>query len=99
METDSKAVRGLRHKLHALSHWNSCADARLCAVADDAGHYADAVIAERHAGWTHAREMEAEVERLQAERQAVLDAVNLYGDETLHRALDAIGWPQPAAAQ
>jgi hypothetical protein len=27
------------------------------------------------------------------ERQAVLDCVNLYGGETLHKALDAIGWP------
>lgn len=28
------------------------------------------------------------------ERQAVLDAINLYGDEILHKALDGIGWPQ-----
>ena len=34
-----------------------------------------------------------EVERLRYERQAVLDCINLYGDETLHSALDSIGWP------
>lgn len=28
------------------------------------------------------------------ERQAVLDCINIYGDETLHGALDSIGWPQ-----
>lgn len=33
------------------------------------------------------------VEAFAQERQAVLDCVNLYGDETLHKALDAIGWP------
>jgi hypothetical protein len=38
-------------------------------------------------------EFRAENERLKAERQAVLDVVNLYGDETLHKALDMIGWP------
>lgn len=35
----------------------------------------------------------AKVERLREERQAVLDCINLYGDETLHSALDGIGWP------
>jgi hypothetical protein len=35
-----------------------------------------------------------EVEQLRAERQAVLDVVNLYGDQTLHTALDDIGWPK-----
>jgi hypothetical protein len=39
------------------------------------------------------RDLRAENERLKAERQAVLDVVNLYGDETLHKALDGIGWP------
>lgn len=39
------------------------------------------------------QQLKAEVERLRAERQAVLDCVNLYGDETLHKALDTIGWP------
>jgi hypothetical protein len=33
------------------------------------------------------------VEAFAQERQAVLDAVNIYGDETLHKALGAIGWP------
>jgi hypothetical protein len=33
------------------------------------------------------------VEAFARERQAVLDVVILYGDETLHKALDAIGWP------
>lgn len=33
------------------------------------------------------------VETSDAERQAVLDVVNIYGDETLHKALDNIGWP------
>jgi hypothetical protein len=33
------------------------------------------------------------VEAFAQERQAVLNVVNLYGDETLHKALDAIGWP------
>ena len=37
--------------------------------------------------------LQAEIERLQAEHQAVLDCINLYGDETLHSALDGIGWP------
>jgi hypothetical protein len=37
--------------------------------------------------------LRAENERLKAERQAVLDVVNLYGDETLQKALDDIGWP------
>jgi hypothetical protein len=27
------------------------------------------------------------------ERQDVLNCINLYGDETLHKALDGIGWP------
>lgn len=27
------------------------------------------------------------------ERQAVIDCINLYGDEVLHKALDAIGFP------
>jgi hypothetical protein len=39
------------------------------------------------------RLLRAENERLRAERQAVLDCVNLYGDDVLHKALDAIGWP------
>jgi hypothetical protein len=30
---------------------------------------------------------------MEIERQAVLDAVVLYGDEALHSALDDIGWP------
>jgi hypothetical protein len=34
----------------------------------------------------------AENARLRDEAQAVLDCVNLYGDETLHKALDSIGW-------
>jgi hypothetical protein len=38
------------------------------------------------------------VRELQAERQAVLDVVNLYGDGTLHAALDNIGWPERANA-
>lgn len=38
-------------------------------------------------------EAHAEIARLLAERQAVLDCINLYGGETLHKALDAIGWP------
>jgi hypothetical protein len=33
------------------------------------------------------------VETFAQERQVVLDCVNLYGDETLHKALDSIGWP------
>lgn len=33
------------------------------------------------------------VDAFAQERQAVLDAVNLYGDETLQKALDDIGWP------
>ena len=37
-------------------------------------------------------EARARVAALEAERQAVIDAVNLYGDETLHHALDAIGF-------
>lgn len=37
-------------------------------------------------------DLHAEVERLRSERQAVLDVVNLYGDDLLHRALDDIGW-------
>lgn len=28
-----------------------------------------------------------------ARLRTVLDCINLYGDETLHKALDAIGWP------
>lgn len=32
------------------------------------------------------------VAELEEERQAVIDAVNLYGDETLHKALDDIGF-------
>lgn len=27
------------------------------------------------------------------ERRDVLNCINLYGDETLHKALDSIGWP------
>lgn len=27
------------------------------------------------------------------ERQDVLNCINLYGDEVLHKALDSIGWP------
>ncbi len=34
----------------------------------------------------------AEIERLQAQRQAVIDCINLYGEETLHKALDAVGF-------
>jgi hypothetical protein len=33
------------------------------------------------------------VDALAREHAAVLDCVNLYGDETLHKALDNIGWP------
>jgi hypothetical protein len=33
------------------------------------------------------------VEAFARERQDVLNCVNLYGDETLHKALDGIGWP------
>jgi DNA-directed RNA polymerase subunit RPC12/RpoP len=32
------------------------------------------------------------VTALEEERQAALHCINLYGDETLHSALDAIGW-------
>ena len=32
------------------------------------------------------------LKELESERQAVLDVVNLYGDEVLHSALDGIGW-------
>ena len=32
-------------------------------------------------------------EEVAAERQAVTSVVNIYGDETLHTALDRIGWP------
>jgi hypothetical protein len=42
---------------------------------------------------------QAENERLRAERQAVLDCVNLYGDDVLHEALDAIGWPTSTREQ
>lgn len=38
------------------------------------------------------RELREENERLREEHRAVLDCVNLYGDETLHAALDAVGW-------
>lgn len=41
----------------------------------------------------NADELRARVEALEAERQAVLDVINLYGDDVLHSALDAIGWP------
>jgi hypothetical protein len=41
----------------------------------------------------------ARIAALEAERQAVLDAVNLYGDEILHAALDAIGWPATSRGQ
>ena len=44
-------------------------------------------------------ELRAEVERLRQERQAVLDCVNLYGDEVLHSALDGIGWPDVALSE
>lgn len=33
----------------------------------------------------------AALERAEAERQAILDCINLYGDETLHAALDDAG--------
>jgi hypothetical protein len=33
------------------------------------------------------------------ERQAVLDVVNIYGDETLHKALGNIGWPANYVSQ
>lgn len=36
-------------------------------------------------------EVRREVGSLRRERQAILDAINLYGDETLHRALDDAG--------
>lgn len=39
------------------------------------------------------------IAELEAERQAVLDCVNLYGDGTLHSALDAIGWPTTTGGQ
>jgi hypothetical protein len=34
----------------------------------------------------------SEVKRLREQHQAVLHMINLYGDETLHKALDSIGW-------
>lgn len=34
----------------------------------------------------------ARIAELEAERQAVLDAINLYGDSVLHGALDDIGF-------
>lgn len=37
--------------------------------------------------------LEAEVEDLREDKQAVIDVVNLYGDATLHQALIDIGWP------
>jgi hypothetical protein len=40
-----------------------------------------------------ASQLAGAVEAFGQERQAVLDCVNLYGDETLHKALDGIGWP------
>lgn len=43
--------------------------------------------------WTEYTHWRLEVEHLRAERQRVIDVVNLYGDETLHKALDSIGWP------
>ena len=42
--------------------------------------------------WEERDAARARVAALEAERQAVIDAVNLYGDETLHHALDAIGF-------
>lgn len=42
--------------------------------------------------------VEAENGRLREERQAALDCINLYGDETLHKALDGIGWPRENGA-
>jgi ribosomal protein L37AE/L43A len=45
-------------------------------------------------GYVPTAQLRGAVERvaqLEAERQVVLDCVNLYGDETLHAALDAIG--------
>lgn len=33
------------------------------------------------------------VEAFAQERQDVLNCINLYGDEVLHKALDSIGWP------
>jgi hypothetical protein len=38
---------------------------------------------------------EDRVRDLEAERQHILDCINLYGDETLHRALDAAGLLKP----
>src|SRR4051812_22011336 len=35
------------------------------------------------------------IKQMEEEKQAVLNAVNLFADEVLHAALDAIGWPQP----
>lgn len=37
-----------------------------------------------------------EIERLRGEIELALDAITLYGDETLHSNLDAIGWPSTA---
>jgi hypothetical protein len=46
---------------------------------------------------SRAKKAEAEVEKLREERRAVLDCINLYGDEVLHKALDAIGFVPRAA--
>jgi hypothetical protein len=35
--------------------------------------------------------LQVDYDRLVAEQQAVLDCINLYGDKTLHAALDAAG--------
>lgn len=53
-------------------------------------------------GWTIDHLLECEealrvaeeaTEAFAQERQDVLNCINLYGDETLHKALDSIGWP------
>lgn len=57
----------------------------------------DPAIAQHH-GWRRdAQAAVEELDRLRDERQAVLDCINLYGDQTLHSALDAIGWPTDAS--
>ena len=40
--------------------------------------------------------LQREVDRLRAERQAVIDVVNLHGDGVLQDALDAIGFATPS---
>ena len=74
---------------------------RLEAERDEAIDAHDTLIDEQRPLLTEVSDLEARVAALEAERQAVIDAVNLYGDETLHHALDAIGFaPQvPSTGQ